>query len=231
MGDGWTAEILQRLTGHVYHDEEIPNAPAPTPKRPTPKLLLAMRSLVTNSRNYWQSRAELFLKQARLMANYEDDYIYNGAVNQYFPTYDSLSDVQLRGYFTWRTAVRQGRVEKRGMSYASLYVYELLHLIGCRDAQDAYEKLHSFCEAYRALDPQIGHYIVHWEDEFAIYYGLDPKLITWHGNALVCREQDDAICMVLHRTEHTAEAVMAALCTLSSYRLERSRAGTRCGVL
>ena len=223
MGNGWTAEILQRLTGHVYHDEEIPNAPTPTPKRPTPKLLLAMRSLVTNSRNYWQSRAELFLKQARLMANYEDDYIYNGAVNQYFPTYDSLSDVQLRGYFTWRTAVRQGRVEKRGMSYASLYVYELLHLIGCRDAQDAYEKLHSFCEAYRALDPQIGHYIVHWEDEFVIYYGLDPKLITWRGNALVCREQDDAICTVLHRTEHTAEAVMAALCTLSSYRLERSK--------
>ena len=62
MGNGWTAEILQRLTGHVYHDEEIPNAPASAPKRPTPKLLLAMRSLVTNSRNYWQSRAELFLK-------------------------------------------------------------------------------------------------------------------------------------------------------------------------
>ena len=223
MGNGWAAEILQRLTRHVYHDEEIPNAPAPTPKRPTPKLLLAMRSLVTNSRNYWQSRAELFLKQARLMAAYEDDYVYNGTVNQYFPTYDSLSDAQLRGYFTWRTAVREGRVEKRGMSYASLYVYELLHLIGCRDAQDGYEKLHSFCEAYRALDPQIGHYIVHWEDEFVIYHGLDPKLITWRGTALAHREQDDAICTVLHHTEHTAEETMAAVCALSSYRLERSK--------
>ena len=223
MGNGWAAEILQRLMGHVYHDEEIPNAPAPTPKRPTPKLLLAMRSLVTNSRNYWQSRAELFLKQARLMAAYEDDYVYNGTVNQYFPTYDSLSDAQLRGYFTWRTAVREGRVEKRGMSYASLYVYELLHLIGCRDAQDGYEKLHSFCEAYRALDPQIGHYIVHWEDEFVIYHGLDPKLITWRGTALAHREQDDAICTVLHHTEHTPEETMAAVCALSSYRLERSK--------
>ena len=223
MGKGWPERVLERLVAHIYRDEAIPNAPAPTPKPPTPKLLRAMRSLVTTTRDAWQSRAELFLKQARLMAAYEDDSVYNGTVNQYFPTYDSLSDAQLRGYFTWRTAVRQGRVEKRGMSYASLYVYELLHLIGCRDAQDAYEKLHSFCEAYRALDPQIGHYIVHWEDEFAIYYGLDPKLITWHGNALVCREQDDAICTVLHRTEHTAEAVMAALCTLSSYRLERSK--------
>ena len=223
MGNGWAAEIFQRLAAHIYRDEAIPNAPAPTLKTPTPKLLRAMRSLVTMTRDAWQSRAELFLKQARLMAAYEDDYIYKGVVNQYFPTYDSLSDAQLRGYFTWRTAVRQGQVEKRGMSYASLYVYELLHLIGCRDAQDGYEKLHSFCEAYRALDPQIGGYIVHWEDEFVIYYGLDPKLITWRGNALSYREQDDAICTVLHRTEHTTEETMAAVCALSSYRLERSK--------
>ena len=223
MGNGWSSDISQRLVGRIYRDEAIPNAPVPTQKTPTPKLLLAMRALVTTTHDYWQSRAELFLKQARLMVNYEDDYVYKGVVNQYFPTYDSLSNAQLRGYFTWRTAVRQGRVEKRGMSYASLYVYELLHLIGCRDAQDGYEKLHSFCEAYRALDPQIGHYIVHWEDEFVIYYGLDPKLITWRGTALSYREQDDAICTVIHHTEHTTEETMAAVCFLSSYRLERSK--------
>ena len=124
MGKGWPESVLERLAAHIYRDEAIPNAPAPTPKPPTPKLLRAMRSLVTTTRDAWQSRAELFLKQARLMATYEDNYVYNGTVNQYFPTYDSLSDAQLRGYFTWRTAVRQGRVEKRGMSYASLYVYD-----------------------------------------------------------------------------------------------------------
>ena len=223
MGNGWAAEILQRLTRHVYHDTEIPNAPTPTPKPPTPKLLSAMRSLVTTSHDYWQSRSELFLKQARLMASYEDDYVYNGTVNQYFPTYDSLSDAQLRGYFTWRTAVRRGQIERRGMSYASLYVYELLHLIGCRDAQDGYEKLCAFCAAYCSIDPQIAHYIADWEDEFVIYYGLDPKRITYGGDGLMRHQQDDAIHTMLHRAEHTAEAVMAALCTLSSYRLERSK--------
>ena len=223
MGKGWPESVLERLAAYIYRDEAIPNAPAPTPKPPTPKLLRAMRSLVTTTRDAWQSRAELFLKQARLMAAYEDDYVYNGTVNQYFPTYDSLSDAQLRGYFTWRTAVRQGRVEKRGMSYASLYVYELLHLIGCRDAQDGYEKLHSFCAAYCSIDPQIAHYIADWEDEFVIYYGLDPKRITYGGDGLMRHQQDDAIHTMLHRAEHTAEAVMAALCTLSSYRLERSK--------
>ena len=223
MGKGWPESVLERLAAYIYRDEAIPNAPAPTPKPPTPKLLRAMRSLVTTTRDAWQSRAELFLKQARLMAAYEDNYVYNGTVNQYFPTYDSLSDAQLRGYFTWRTGVRQGRVEKQGMSYASLYVYELLHLIGCRDAQDGYEKLHSFCAAYCSIDPQIAHYIADWEDEFVIYYGLDPKRITYGGDGLMRHQQDDAIHTMLHRAEHTAEAVMAALCTLSSYRLERSK--------
>ena len=223
MGGKGKLGAVQRVLRMIYRDEAIPNAPAPTPKPPTPKLLRAMRSLVTMTRDTWQSRAELFLKQARLMAAYEDDYVYNGTVNQYFPTYDSLSDAQLRGYFTWRTAVREGRVEKRGMSYASLYVYELLHLIGCRDAQDGYEKLCAFCAAYCSIDPQIAHYIADWEDEFVIYYGLDPKRITYGGDGLMRHRQDDAIHTMLHRAERTAEAVMAALCTLSSYRMERSK--------
>lgn len=226
MGNGWAIEFLRRLAAHIYRDEEIPSRPPPKSKRmtkPVPKLLRAMRSLVATTDNYWQSRAELFLKQARLMVNYEDDYVYKGVVNQYFPTYDSLSDAELRGYFTWRTAVRRGQIARRGMSYASLYVYELLHLIGCRDAQDGYEKLRSFCFAYCAIDPQIGHYIEMWQDEFVIYYGLDPELITFCEHGQQCRKQDDAIHTVLHRAEHTAEDVMAALCVLSSYRLERSK--------
>ena len=223
MGNGWAAEILQRLTRHVYHDTEIPNAPTPTPKPPTPKLLSAMRSLVTTSHDYWQSRSELFLKQARLMASYEDDYVYNGTVNQYFPTYDSLSDAQLRGYFTWRTAVRRGQIERRGMSYASLYVYELLHLIGCRDAQDGYEKLDAFCTAYCALDPQMGRYISDWEDEFIIYYGLPPALLAKNAAWEARRSMDDAILTLLHREERSKEEVMEAVCLLSSYRLERSK--------
>ncbi len=213
---------VQRALRMIYCDERIPPPPEGQRPQPVPKLIGAMRSLVTTSRDYWQSRAELFLKQARLMADYEDDYAYHGVVNQYFPTYDSLSDAELRGYFTWRTAVRRGQIEKRGMSYASLYVYELLHLIGCADAQDAYEMLHDFCEAYCELDPQIGRYIAEWENEFIIYYGLNPDLIIVRGNG-ACRQQDDAVLMMLHRSEHTAEEVMAAVCVLSSYRLERSK--------
>ena len=214
---------VQRALRMIYRDERIPPPPEGQRPQPVPKLIGAMRSLVTTSRDYWQSRAELFLKQARLMADYEDDFIYHGVVNQYFPTYDSLSDAQLRGYFTWRTAVRRGQIEKRGMSYASLYVYELLNLIGCSSAQDAYEKLHDFCAAYRALDPQIGRYIAEWENEFIVYYGLSPALLAESTEGEACRRMDDAVLVILHRSEHTPAEVMAAVCELSSYRLERSK--------
>ena len=226
MTEEWVRRFFEGLAAHVYRDEEIPRRSPQKrakPLQPLPKLIQAMRSLVTTSRDYWQSRAELFLKQARLMADYEDDYVYDGIVNQSFPTYDSLSDAELRGYFTWRTAVRCGRIERRGMSYASLYVYELLHLVGCADAQDGYEKLHDFCAAYHALDPQIGYYIAEWEREFIVYYGLSPTLLVESEEGEARRRTDDAISTMLHRTEHTAEEVMAAVCVLSSYRLERSK--------
>ena len=113
----WRLADSRRTGRNLYGDEAIPPQP---PAEKTPKLLRAMRSLVKTSTNFWQSRSELFLKQARLMANYEDDYDYRGTVNQYFPTYDSLTDPELRGYFTWRTKVRRGAVERRGMSYAAL---------------------------------------------------------------------------------------------------------------
>ena len=131
----WRLADGRRTGRNLYGDEAIP--PQPSAEK-TPKLLRAMRALVKTSTNFWQSRSELFLKQARLMANYEDDYDYRGTVNQYFPTYDSLTDPELRGYFTWRTKVRRGEVERRGMSYAALYVYELLALVGCTSPMDAY---------------------------------------------------------------------------------------------
>ena len=216
-------DFLVRLRRSVYRDEPLVRSSDEAPAGKVPKLIRAMRSLAQVSGSCWQPREEIFLKQARLMERYEDDFVFEGSVTRYYPTYESLTDRELRGYFTWRTQVRRGNMTAAPLTFAMLYAYEILHLIGCRDAQDGYEKLHSFCEAYRALDPQIGHYIVHWEDEFVIYYGLDSKLITWRGNALSYWEQDDAICTVLHRTEHTTEETMAAVCVLSSYRLERSK--------
>ena len=84
----------------------------------------------------WLSEAELFYRQGLLMADFEDDCPYNGTFKSYFPTYNAMSDRQLRGYFTWRAQVRRGTVEETSTSFAFLYLYELICGIGVDDPLD-----------------------------------------------------------------------------------------------
>ena len=70
-----------------------------------------------------------------MMADFEDDCPYNGTFKSYFPTYNAMSDRQLRGYFTWRAQVRRGTVEETSTSFAFLYLYELICASNQRSGQ------------------------------------------------------------------------------------------------
>lgn len=62
------------------------------PREPLPSPLLAARSLENGMPAYRQSRESIFVKQGKLLAGYEDDYVYDRPVLRYFPTYQSLTD-------------------------------------------------------------------------------------------------------------------------------------------
>lgn len=94
----------------IFRDEAIkPKASAPSEK--VPSLLRTARTLETNFNSTWHPRESIFLKQAKLLANYEDDYPFDAAVVRYYPTYQSLTDPELRGYFSWRTKLRKGEIQ------------------------------------------------------------------------------------------------------------------------
>lgn len=128
-------------------------------------------------RGRWLSEAELFYRQGMFMADFEDDYPHPCALNSYFPTYNAMSDRQLRGYFTWRTAVRHGRVEESCLSFAYVYLYELICGIGVSDPLDGFEKLGSFWRAYRAFSPEIDRNARVWLQDYVVYHGLAPNLL------------------------------------------------------
>ena len=90
----------------------------------------------SNGGGRWLSEAELFYRQGTFMADFEDDCPYPGTFNSYFPTYNAMSDRQLRGYFTWRAAVRQGDVQESCLSFAYVYLYELICGIGVTGPMD-----------------------------------------------------------------------------------------------
>ena len=119
------------------------------------------------------------MKQGKLLAGYEDDYDGGcGEVLRYYTTYQSLTDRQLRAYFSWRTKLRHGDVREAPLSFAFLYIYELLNQIGVVDPMDGYRKLESFRDAYSKLDSRILSYLSVWLTDYVVYYGLDRALLS-----------------------------------------------------
>ena len=171
-------DFLARLRRSVYRDEPLVRSSDEAPAGKVPKLIRAMRSLAQVSGSCWQPREEIFLKQARLMERYEDDFVFEGEVTRYYPTYESLSDAELRGYFAWRTQVRKGRIVPAPLTFAMLYAYEILHLIGCRDAADGYGKLMELGLEFGMTEPALYTYLPAWTYGYVIYYGLDPEYLS-----------------------------------------------------
>lgn len=196
----------------------------------------------------WLSEAELFYRQGLLMADFEDDCPYNGTFKSYFPTYNAMSDRQLRGYFTWRAQVRRGNIEETSTSFAFLYLYELICGIGVDDPLDGFDKIKAFWDAYRAFEPGIDRFARVWLQDYAVFHGLDPKLLhdsktVAFDNALIelrravrdlvpasapsarapKRRKTSEPTLPLPPDETCEERLMAAINALSTYNLNNSR--------
>lgn len=129
-------------------------------------------------RGRWLTEAELFYEQGRFMEDFEDSCPYSGSFKAYFPTYSAMSDRQLRGYFTWRAAVRRGRIEETCQAFAFVYLYEILCGIGVTDPLDGFTKLRTFWQSYRKFEPALDRYARIWLQDYVVYHGLDPKLLS-----------------------------------------------------
>lgn len=196
----------------------------------------------------WLSEAELFYRQGLLMADFEDDCPYNGTFKSYFPTYNAMSDRQLRGYFTWRAQVRRGNIEETSTSFAFLYLYELICGIGVDDPLDGFNKIKAFWDVYRAFEPGIDRFARVWLQDYAVFHGLDPKLLrdsktVMFDNALIelrraardlvpapapsdqapKRRKASEPTLPLPPDEACEERLMAAINALSTYNLSNSR--------
>lgn len=136
-----------------------------------------MRELATKPENRTMTESQLFVMQGRLMADYADDVEYRGTFEHYFPTYQAMSDRQLRGYFTWRARVRAGDVRKTALSFVFVYLYELLCGIGVTPGEEAFRAIERFWWEYRTIEPKIDRYVRRWLQDYAAYHGLPRELV------------------------------------------------------
>ncbi|MCD8077318.1 MAG: TerB N-terminal domain-containing protein [Lachnospiraceae bacterium] len=201
-----------------YEDEPIRLSPEQVRRLP-PKEYKKMRELAFGSPFSHTNDAQIFYLQARYMESFEDDCPYDREVLHYYPTYQSLSTPELRGYFTWRTRLRRGHLEKTSLTYAYLYLYELLHQIGSRTKEEGLSALLWFYEHYGALDPHIRRHFRQWIADYAIYYDLPVESIR----DFIDTGFDEALISLSHCDIIDDDALFPAILQLSSYHLERSR--------
>ncbi|MDR1205796.1 MAG: TerB N-terminal domain-containing protein [Peptococcaceae bacterium] len=113
-----------------------------------------------------------FYNQGVFMKDFTDNYTGSAPFSQYFPYYQMLGYDQFRTYFTWRAKVRRGHVADTSVSYAFLYIYELLNNIGADSPQDGLDQLMFFWKAFRAHNKTVDRYVLKWLKDYHIYYEL-----------------------------------------------------------
>lgn len=201
-----------------YTDEPIlPRKKTPEEKLPAP--LKAARSLEKGAARMYQNRRSLFLNQAKLLEFYKDDYEGGYISHCYYPTYDLLSNRELRSYFAWRTKVRNGDIQPSCSSFAYLYLYELINGIGTGTPVEGLHKMDDFAAAYKEYESSLMNYYANWRKSYIIYYNLSDSFLGGEE-----REGEEAHMAVLDSAqEQTDDAVAAAVKQLAPGWLNRSK--------
>lgn len=176
------------------------------------------RSLLSNCSKFYDKRVQqensrIFYKQGMFMKDFEDEYQEAVPYTAYFPHYQMMGYKQLRTYFTWRTQVRRGYVTDISLSYAFLYIYELLCNIGVKDPQEGLDKLLFFWENFRNYNDSVDKYVLRWLKDYHIYYELPQSF----------REFIEKSKLAMYYPELTAsEDNFDLFCTISKYDIRRS---------
>lgn len=157
--------------------------------------------------------ARNFVRQGRFMENATDHLPWNGWIRQRFPTYHDLNVRQLRGYFTWRTEIRNGIFQNANSSLAYLYLYELLNGIGADSPQDTLEKLEAFETGF--LDAGYGDEQMHlnlrrWMYEFSIVHDMPPEVTVRYMHPETSR-RDEALSILKEPQNRTDREICDAL--------------------
>ncbi len=115
-----------------------------------------------------------FVMQGEYVKDVEDDYSRSAFFGMTTPMYASMSNSQLRTYFTWRTDVRRGVYRETDKSYVILYVYELLNKIGVHSSDEAFSKLLALWENMKSAK-YLDDVLPRWLKDFYAYNNISGE--------------------------------------------------------
>ena len=168
---------------------------------------------------------EDFLSAARAMEDYEDNCPFAGTVPLYQPEYRNLTPNELRGYFTWRAALRRGEVSPHCDAFVYLYLSELMLGIGAANAAEALDCMDAFASAYFSASygsEALQRNFKNWRFEYAVLNREDAARVREYENPAL-RHWDEALTVLREPEKQSDEAVFAALAELGGKKLTEAR--------
>ena len=170
---------------------------------------------------------EDFLAAARAMEDYEDDSPFAGTVPLYQPEYRDLTPNELRGYFTWRAALRRGEFSPHCDAFVYLYLSELMLGVGAANAAEAetLDCMDAFASAYFSAgygSEALQRNFKNWRFEYAVLNRVDAARVRAYENPAL-RHWDEALTVLREPEKRSDEAVFAALAELGGKKLTEAR--------
>ena len=222
-----------------------------------PHTLRALRRLERGHTSWSLSAgggSKLFFDQARLTEDYTDDFEGNGAsvlVSGPYPTYQLMSDYELRLYFAWRTRFRAGEAPACPAAFRLLHAFELLSGIGAKPGPEGLAELRRLASSYEGAAATNDAQMRRWIHDYVIYWDLPCEELKSLGGAL---SKADAVSLLASAQQALLASaagplpsskakvewpategrrkemglpdeseLLDALCALSRYRAEKSR--------
>ena len=168
---------------------------------------------------------EDFLSAARAMEDYEDDCPFAGTVPLYQPEYRDLTPNELRGYFTWRAALRRGEFSPHCDAFVYLYLSELMLGVGAANAAEALDCMDAFASAYFSAGyggEALQRNFKNWRFEYAVLNRADAARVRAYENPAL-RHWDEALTVLREPEKQRDEAVLAALAEFGGKKLTEAR--------
>ncbi|MCR4891134.1 MAG: TerB N-terminal domain-containing protein [Lachnospiraceae bacterium] len=192
--------------------------------RDVPVKILEMIRLYEYGDGSLSQKARNFYRQGKFMEDYEDDAPWKSELSRYLTTYHDLNIPQIRGYFTWRTAVRRGQFQPITASLAYMYLYELLCGIGTDSPEDTLLKMGTFEKEY--IDVGFGNQgmrrnLRKWSLEYAVLHRLPLNIVLQYVDPAIV-ERDMALSVLRKPKDYTDNEVFSALATLEGKKLRDS---------
>lgn len=216
---GFTIVLDQPATKTQYI--ERPNSLRQDTAEDIPDKIIEMLHLYEYENHSFEQKCMNFYRQGKFMEAYEDHAPCRVYHTRYFPTYHDLNIRQLRGYFTWRTEARQGKIDSRGELYAYIYAYELLNDIGICSFIDGLEKLNQLKEVFQETGSQLVSHLNRWMLDYVIIHQI-PRDLAMKVIPSILMDEDQHLAILHDPQNYTEEEVFHAFFSFASRNTQKS---------